>query len=280
TVRRREDKVKRKIMVHLIGKGKIDKRTYPNLKAIFSFIGYRENFTGPQIQKNKGLKSSVLYDLLDSLEARGLIEKVGSVKSAGRGETKVYSLTLAGKIVASYINDDKRLLESTLKEVAEKEDNPLKRFFLTAFIENYPSGLMREILEISISRVKDLEEGFDVDDLLSYVFEEAFIMIPFMNEKDMELEAIFRKNAELIDKSPYREWIFTYFKMQLESNFLYTLEGEKLAKYAEALKENPQLLHVPCENPECTNVITVDSLLKMKIPMYCEKCRTKEGVGE
>ncbi|MEM0058140.1 MAG: hypothetical protein QXG09_04660 [Candidatus Bathyarchaeia archaeon] len=278
SIRRKEDKAKRKTLIRLIGKDRIDSRSYQNLKAVFRFIGNREEFTGPQIRKNTGIRDSVLYDLLDSLKSRGLIEEAGSFKSPGRGETIVYRLTLAGKIVASYVNNDARLLTSALREVAEREANPLKQFFIEAFLENYPGELMREILEISISTIKDLEEGFDVDDLLSYVFEEAFIMMPFI-EMDKELEAVFRKNAELMEKSPHRDWIFTYLKMQLESNFLYILEGEKLAKYAESLKLNPQLLHIPCENPECTNVIMVDSLLKMSIPTYCGKCKAKEGAN-
>lgn len=280
TVRRKEEKAKRKIIVHLVAKGKADKRTYRNLKAIFSFIGNREQFTGPQIQKNKGVKSSVLYDLLASLKERGLIVEVGKVKSAGRGETKVYSLTLAGKIVASYVNDDSKLLMSSLKEIADKEANPLRKFLIQAFMENYPSSLMREILEFSISRLKS-EDGVSIDDLLSDIFEGAFLETPFFKEEDEELkeelQKIFRKNALLMEKSPYRDWIFQYFKMMLESRFLYWLEGEKLRSYAESLRGNPQLLHVPCENPKCTNVIEVDSLVKMSVPQYCGKC-VKEGV--
>jgi hypothetical protein len=209
--------------------------------------------------------------------------EVGKRKSAGRGETTVYGLTIAGKIVASYVNEDTELLVETLKAVAEKEANPLKRFFLNAFITNYPNPLMHEILEISISRVKELEEGFDIGDFIYTIFEDAFVMLPFFatEEKGKELKElvqIFRKNAELMEKEPNRDWIFLSFKMQLESNYLFTLEGEKLQKYAESLKENPQLLHIPCDNPECNNVIVVDSLLKMSIPQYCEKCKNKEGV--
>lgn len=282
-VQRKNDKVKRKVLVHLIGKGKVDKRTYRNLREIFSFIGKREQFTGPEIQRNKRLRGSILYDLIDALEERGLIVEVGKRKSAGRGETTVYGLTIAGKIVASYVNEDAELLVETLKAVAEKEANPLKRFFLNAFITNYPNPLMHEILEISISRVKELEEGFDIGDFIYTIFEDAFVMLPFFatEEKGKELKElvqIFRKNAELMEKEPNRDWIFLSFKMQLESNYLFTLEGEKLQKYAESLKENPQLLHIPCDNPECNNVIVVDSLLKMSIPQYCEKCKNKEGV--
>ena len=282
-VRRKNDKVKRKVLVHLIGKGKVDKRTYRNLKEIFSFIGRREQFTGPEIQRNKGLRGSILYDLLDTLEERGLIMEVGKRKSAGRGETTVYSLTVAGKIVASYVNEDTTLLVETLKAVAEKEANPLKRFYLNAFITNYPSESMQEILEVSIRRIKDLEEGFDIGDFIYTIFEDAFVMFPFFAEEEnsedfKELVQILRKNAELMEKEPNRDWIFLSFKMQLETNYLFTLEGEKLQKYAESLKQNPQLLHIPCYNPECNSVIVIDSLVKMSFPLYCEKCKNREGV--
>jgi len=282
SVQRKNDKVKRKILVHLIGKGKADKRTYRNLKEIFSFIGRREQFTAPEIQRNKGLRGSILYELIDALEERGLIVEVGRRKSAGRGETIVYGLTVAGKILASYVNEDTELLGKTLKAVAEKEANPLKRFFLNAFITNYPSPLMRTVLEASISQIRGLEEGLDIGDFISTIFEDAFIRLPFYAKKESEeykeLVQIFRKNAMLMEKEPNRDWIFLYFKMQLEASYLFTLEGEKLQKYAESLKENPLLLHVPCDNSECNNVIVVDSLLKMSLPPYCEKCKVKESV--
>ncbi|MEM1561549.1 MAG: hypothetical protein QXV75_01015, partial [Candidatus Bathyarchaeia archaeon] len=67
------------------------------------------------------------------------------------------------------------------------------------------------------------------------------------------------------------------FKTQLESFFLLWLEGEKLAKYVESLKLNPQLLHISCHNPKCTNVIEVDSLLKITIPQYCVECQKQKS---
>lgn len=280
SVKRKNDKVKRKILIHLIGKGKVDKRTYRNLKEIFSFIGKREHceaFTGPEIQRNKRLRGSILYDLIDTFKERGLIAEVGKKKSAGRGETIIYGLTVAGKILASYINDDVKLLRLTLKEISEKEANPLKRFFIGAFLENYPNQLMRDVLEAAIRQLKYAEEGIDIDDFIYEVFEQAFFMIPFVKEGNKELVEVFYKNAELIEKSDYRDFIFSYFKMQLEAMFLYMLEGEKLKKYAQSLKEKPQHLHIPCENEKCENVIVVDSFLKMSIPQYCDKCKIALG---
>ncbi|MEM3815501.1 MAG: hypothetical protein QW341_01490 [Candidatus Bathyarchaeia archaeon] len=102
-------------------------------------------------------------------------------------------------------------------------------------------------------------------------------MMPFLEDEDEERKEIFRKNAELMEKSPFRDWIFLYFKTQLESSFLLWLEDEKLAKYAESLKLNPHLLHVPCHNPKCTNVIEVDSLLKITIPQYCVECQKQKS---
>ncbi|MEM2273567.1 MAG: hypothetical protein QXX56_05060 [Candidatus Bathyarchaeia archaeon] len=263
------------MIIHLIGKGKIDKRTYRNLKAIFGFIGKCEEFTGPQIQKNLGLKGSVLYDLLGALERKRLIEEAGRIKSTGRGETRVYRLTLVGKMVASYVNDDMDLLVSALKQIAEKTTNPIKRFIIEAFIKNYPSSMMREILEASIIKTVGAEEEFDIIDLLSNVFEGALIMFPLLEDGDNEIVQIFRKNAELMENTPLRKWFFLYVKTQLESFYLYHLEGEKIAKYIKSLAQNPDLFNVPCRSPECTNVITASSLLEISIPPYCEECKKR-----
>jgi len=107
------------------------------------------------------------------LESRRLIEEVGRIKSAG-------------KIVAAYINDDTDLLVNTLRQIAEKTTNPLKRFIVETFVENYPSNIMGNILEFSVSKLKYIDEGFDVDDMLSCVFEDAFIMMPFLEGEDRE----------------------------------------------------------------------------------------------
>jgi len=279
SIRRAREKEKRKTIIHLIGKGKTNKRTKRNLEKIFSFIGNKKQFTGPQIQKNKKLKSSVLYDLLDTLTNRGIITVVGAVKSAGRGQTKIYALTTAGKIIASYFNDDTKLLTSTLKEISEKEPNFLKRFFIEAFTENYPTRYMRKVLEEAIHKAKRLEKGLNIDDFISELTQEAFFLIPFIKEEEeerkKELELIFKKNVELIEKSEHRDLIFQYFKMQMESRWLYTLQKQKLKKYAESLKENPQCLHIPCKNPNCYNTTIIDNLQKLSITHYCEKCQRK-----
>jgi len=45
---------------------------------------------------------------------------------------------------------------------------------------------MGNILEFSVSKLKYIDEGFDVDDMLSCVFEDAFIMMPFLEGEDRE----------------------------------------------------------------------------------------------
>lgn len=276
SVRRAEEKAKRKVIVHLIGKSKADSRTYSNLKKIFDFIGSHKEFTAPQIQKAKRIKSSVLYDLIHSFEKLGLIEEIGKKKSSGRGETIIYHLTSIGKIVTAYMNRDVALFEESLREIYENESNPLKRFFLEALFTNYPSQVLLNILDFSMRKVKFLPKGMDMDSFISEVFEDAFFNIALLaKEEREELNRLFKKNAELMEKSEHRDFIFLYFKMQMESKWLYVLQGEKLKKYADSLKENPLLFHIPCDNPECNEVILAKSFLEVSIPQYCKECEKK-----
>jgi len=104
----------------LIGKEKTDRRTYKNLKRIFGFIAGKKQFTGGQLVK-KGMSASIVYELLDKLKEKQLIKKVGEKKSPGRGKTDIFSLTLAGEIVAAYINENIQLLFHALNKLIEKE---------------------------------------------------------------------------------------------------------------------------------------------------------------
>jgi len=272
------EKEKRKVIIRLMGKYKVDKRTVRNLRKIFTFIGSRREFTGAEIVKNMKIPSSVLYPLLSEFEKKWLIIKVGEKKSAGRGKTKIYGLTSVGKIVCAYMNSDIKLLEEALREVYEKESNPLKRFFLEALFTNYPSQLLFEVLDFSMRKVKFLPKGMDMDSFISEVFEDAFFNIELLAKEEHEkLNEIFKKNAELMERSEHRDFIFLYFKMQMESKWVYLLQGEKLKKYVDSLKENPYLLHIPCQNPGCNEVILAKSFLEVSIPQYCEKCKVKKG---
>jgi DNA-binding PadR family transcriptional regulator len=270
------EKEKRKVIIRLIGKYKVDKRTVQNLRKIFTFIGGKREFTGAEIVKNMKIPASVLYPLLDYFESKQIIVKVGEKKSAGRGKTEIYGLTSVGKIVCAYMNSDIKLLEEALREVYEKESNPLKRFFLEALFTNYPSQLLFEVLDFSMRKVKFLPKGMDMDSFISEVFEDAFLNIELLAKEEHEkLNELFKKNAELMEKSEHRDFIFLYFKMQMESKWLYLLQGEKLKKYADSLKENPYLLHIPCQNPECNEVISAKSFFEISIPQYCKECEKK-----
>lgn len=275
-IQRVREKEKRKVIIRLIGKYKVDRRTVQNLRKIFTFIGSRKEFTGGEIVKNMGVPSSVLYPLLDDFEKKELIVKVGEKKSAGRGKTEIYGLTCVGKMICAYMNNDEKLLEEALREVYENESNPLKRFFLEALFTNYPSQTLLNILDFSMRKVKFLPKGMDMDSFISEVFEDAFFNIELLAKEEREkLNKLFKKNAELMEKSEHRDFIFLYFKMQMESKWLYVLQGEKLKKYADSLKENPFLLHIPCDNPECNNVILAKSFLEVSIPQYCKECEKK-----
>jgi DNA-binding PadR family transcriptional regulator len=270
------EKEKRKVIIRLIGKYKVDKRTVQNLRKIFTFIGGKREFTGAEIVKNMKIPASVLYPLLDYFESKQIIVKVGEKKSAGRGKTEIYGLTSVGKIVCAYMNSDIKLLEEALREVYEKESNPLKRFFLEALFTNYPSQLLFEVLDFSMRKVKFLPKGMDMDSFISEVFEDAFLNIELLAKEEHEkLNELFKKNTELMEKSEHRDFIFLYFKMQMESKWLYLLQGEKLKKYADSLKENPYLLHIPCQNPECNEVILAKSFFEISIPQYCKECEKK-----
>jgi hypothetical protein len=270
------EKEKRKVIIRLMGKYKVDKRTVQNLRNIFMFIGCRREFTGGEIVKNKKIPSSVLYPLLNDFELKGLIVKVGEKKSAGRGKTEIYGLTSVGKIFCAYMNSNEKLLEEALREVYENESNPLKRFFLEALFTYYPSKLLFEVLDFSMRKVKFLPKGMDMDSFISEVFEDAFFNIELLaKEEREELNKLFGKIADLMEKSEHRDFIFLYFKMQMESKWLYVLQGEKLKKYADSLKENPQLLHIPCQNPECNEVILAKSFFEVSIPQYCKECEKK-----
>ena len=261
-IRKRQEKIKKKVVVSIIGKEKIDNRTYKNLKRAFEFIAGKREFTGGQLVK-RGMRASVVYELLERLEQKQLIKKVGEKKSPGRGKTDIFSLTVAGEIVAAYINDDFRLLFDALNKIVEKEANPIKRFCLQAFMENYPTDLINVTLEESLRKVGN-GKGLNIDELISQLTHSLFLT-PFI-KRDKKIIDVFRKNAELMEKSEYRNFLFQYFKLQIESLMLFLLEGEKLAKYAESLKEKPELFHYPCDNPKCNNVILIKSFLELPSP--------------
>lgn len=279
--RRRREKIKQKVIISLIGKEKTDRRTFKNLKKFFKFVANKKEFTGSQLVK-KGMPASIVYELLEKLKQKQLIIKIGEKKSSGRGKTDIFSFTLAGEIIAACMNDDIQLFFQALNKMIEKEPNPIKRFCLQAFMQNYPTELMQKILEDSIRKAEVLEDerGLDIDELASELIQNSFIVIPFLKE-DEETQQIFRNNIELMQKSEYKELLFLYFKFQIESLMLFSLKGEKLKKYAESLKEKPELFHYPCDNPNCNNVIIIESLLDLvSRPIYCEQCSKQIKKGE
>ena len=276
SIRRARDKAKRKTAIRLLGKEKTDLRTFKNLVRIFDFIGRRQEFTGPEIVKNLRMASSIVYDLLRVLLKAKTIRKADEKKSAGRGKTDIFTLTTTGKIVAAFVTDNMILLESALKNIMEEEPNPLKHFAIQAFLANYSTNVMKNVLESSIRRAETLDAGINIDGLVTELIQNTFILSSQLNrDSKKEMEKIFWKNAELTEKSEHRDFLFLYFKMQMESFFLQSLEKEKLAIYVESLKEDPQMFHIPCENVKCTNVIKTDTFLNVNIPQYCKACEKK-----
>jgi hypothetical protein len=268
-IKKEREKAKRKTVIRLLGKERTDKRTSQNLREFFNHISYNKRFTGPEIVKNKHIKGSVLYPLIELCSNRHLIQKAGEKPSAGRGHTAIYTLTTTGKILSAYVTDNSELFREAMNELIEEECNPLKRFGLEACKDNFETDLIHGMLEHSIRRAENIiTKGLDVDNLLSELIQNTFSLTSFM-KPDVQL---FKKNAALIEKSKQRDILFQYFKMQLESNFFLHLKEDKLKAYADSLKENPELLHIPCENEACLNVTILDSFLKINISHYCEKC--------
>jgi len=267
---REKERMKRKIIIRLLGKEKIDRRTAQNLLEIFNYISYSQRFTGPEITKNKRIRGSVLYLLIKAFIDKRLVQKVGEKPSAGAlGSTAIYTLTTQGKILSAYVTGHDALFRTAMDEMITEERNPLKCFCLEALKENFETESARMLLEHSIRRAETMiTKGLGADTLMSELIGNAFSLISF-TEPDTQL---FKKNATLIERSKYRGALFQFFKMQIESDFFLSLSDDKFSVYANSLKENPELLHIPCQNPECLNVVKLDSFLKIAIPQYCEKC--------
>jgi hypothetical protein len=136
------------------------------------------------------------------------------------------------------------LLISALQEILKKEVNPIKCFCLEAFIKNYGNKTMQSLLENSINRAQNVSgRGFTIDQFMFELIQNTFTLPP---PKEEEQEEWLRKNAELMDKSPHRDFLFLYFKSQIENNLLATLGPEELKLYVEDLKEDASSLHLPC----------------------------------
>jgi hypothetical protein len=255
---------------------KIDPRTVKNLEETFDFLAQRQEFTGPELQKNKSMRGSIVYDLLRIFRNKHFIESAGEKPSSGAtGKTEIYRLTIAGKILAAFATDNMTLLVSALKDVLKDEANPIKQFAITAFIKNYENPVMQSVLESSIKRAISISvKEYNIDQLMTELILNTFTLSP---NRTQDQTSWFKKNADLMEESPHRGFLFQYFKMQIEALQLMTLKGDKLKKYAETLTNQPEFLHLPCISQDCTKVITTKTFVGIDTLGFCEECKTKEN---
>lgn len=265
-------KMKRRIIVQLFGKQKTDPRTEKNLEEFFNFIVPRKEFTGSEIVANTRMGSSAAYSLIEIMKKRHIIEKVSERVSAGRGKIDIFKLTNVGKLIASYVTDNTTLLTEALSNIEDMKSNPLMKFSMEAFTNNYGNEIMKQVLENSVRKALGMSGKIDLDMFISEGILDTNVLA--LLSKDTQLVKIARKNAELME-SQNNQAAFLFLKMQIESTMLRKLSGDKLQKYIESLDQNHKMLHLPCENPNCNEVILVEKLTKLlekAMPLYCGKC--------
>jgi hypothetical protein len=283
TIRRADSKrkkEKRKMIATLLSKHKIDFRSGKNLEDFFNYISNKFEFTIPQVTKNTGM-SSVAWTLADSMLEKHLIVKTGEKTSSGRGKTDVFALTPAGKIMAAYVTESNDQLSKAICALKEKETNPILRFSLDAFLQNYQDPTMRSVLEDSFETAVCKTNTGEISETFTDIMLEALSVAPTTQDSTARQIAI--KNIQLVE-SQHNVPMITYMKMQLESSFLTKLNGKKLDKYIEALQHDAfGIIHLPCENPDCNEVIRLSRLMDLTFvdsPLFCVKCTpmgTKEG---
>jgi hypothetical protein len=166
-------------------------------------------------------------------------------------------------------------LVKALNDLLDKEQNPVMRFSLEAFSKNYQDGIMRHVLDGSFEIAVCKADEADLNQLFSDIMLQAMTVSSV--SYDLSVVKVAKKNAELME-SQNNKAAMRYMKIQLESSFLVKLIGKKLEKYLESLDQNVAMIHLPCANPNCNNVILVSKfldlvdLLSMTAGLTCGKC--------
>ena len=250
-VQRARKKAKFKIIGKLFGKKRQESRTVSNVDKAFKFLMDRSDveFTGRTFKRNTGVRGTSAENLLDNLEHGHFVAEVRKEKGPGqKGGTAVYRLTVGGKILTAYwMEDYTQLLGKAIVELLGQEQNPIYRFCLEVFDENcgkredLGKSMVKTVLNNSIQNAM-LSGGRqpDIAYFIAASIQNAFKALP--SEKQREW---FCENVKIMEKSPHRDFLFLFFKTQLESHVLTVLKDHELQKYVEALKNHPENLHLP-----------------------------------
>ena len=260
---------RKRIITRILGK---IPRKEKNLERIFHAMLDGNEFSGPELRRQR-VKTSWFYNVFLPAAINKLIKPSRTVKSPGRGQTQYYKPTLPGRMVAAFFLRRIDVFKDILKEIGEKEDNPLTKFAIQCFLE-YEPELFWKVIDKSFSSAFN-NKHITSESVSSLFINGLFDVSLFTVKKAASKEEKERFDfvVKMMEQNPNRECIFWYFKTLIESLIIKDLTGKKLKHYIDSLKKTPQSFHLPCLNKDCTNILTRETLF---LPDFCPECKRKK----